>query len=168
MWYQQVWYLYFLVITVFVYWALCRSILSKKWFLVVASVALLASLQLAFTLALLGWTVTVFFASRYLLTKASSKRLRVLVVVMLALLGYLSFFKYLPGILALVFSSDSENGSINWLQSNVVIPIGLSYFTFKFLHYLINAYRRTLVEHSALDFTIVLLSNGRASSWSLR
>jgi alginate O-acetyltransferase complex protein AlgI len=150
--YQQTWYLYFLVGTLVIYWGLCRSEVAKKVCLSVASLILLGSLQVSFTVALAGWAAAVYFAARFICHNQSSKRLRVLVLGILALLGYLSFFKYLPGILLALLGSGAEGGSSTWIHTNVVLPIGISYFTFKFIHYLVNAYRGTLAKHTALDF----------------
>ncbi|MBS36645.1 MAG: hypothetical protein CMO26_12045 [Thiotrichales bacterium] len=152
--YPMSWYLYFLAGLLGVYWGVCRNATHKKLLLIVSSVALLASLQPWFTAGLLIWTAVVYLAANYLLSSESSKRLRLLVVVMLALLGYLSFFKYLPGLLEVLLSETTSTGAMNWLESNVVLPIGVSYFTFKFLHYLTNAYRRTLVAHAPIDFVL--------------
>jgi alginate O-acetyltransferase complex protein AlgI len=150
--YQQYWYLPFLFGTLLVYWLLCRTVNQKKYFLLVASVALLLSIQVEFTLALLCWTTAVFFLSRRLANPDVSRRGTLLVLGIVAVLAYLAFFKYLPPLLVTVFGTTNSGYNMDWLHRGLILPLGLSYFTFKFLHYMINAYRGQLVKHEPVDF----------------
>lgn len=150
--YQQYWYLPFLLGALLVYWLACRTIRLKKLFLLVASIALLLSIQVEFTLALLAWTTAVYFLSRRLADPEVSRRGTLLVLGIVAVLAYLAFFKYLPPLLALVFGTTNSDYQADWLHRGLILPLGLSYFTFKFLHYMINAFRGELVKHEPLDF----------------
>ena len=151
--YPQNWYWLFLVALLAGYWLLCRGPTAKKVVLIVASTILLGTLQPEFTLGILLWTAVVYLVAKTVMRPDGPARLRALVTVGLALLGYLAFFKYLPGLLAMMLDQVSGE-STTWLEQNVVLPIGISYITFKFLHYLIEVYRGHLSRHKALDFVL--------------
>ena len=152
--YQQYWYLPFLIGTLLVYWLACRSVRAKKLFLLAASVALLLSIQVGFTLALIGWTVAVYFLARRLANPEVSRRGTLLVLGIVSILAYLAFFKYLPPLLEAVFGTTNSDYNVDWLTTGFILPLGISYFTFKFLHYIINAYRGELIEHEPIDFAL--------------
>ena len=150
--YQQFWYLPFLFGSLLIYWLVCRTTRLKKIFLLAASVALLLSIQVEFTLVLLAWTTAVYFLSRRIANPDISNRGTLVVLGIVAVLAYMAFFKYLPPLLAIVFGSSNSAQNVDWLHTGLILPLGLSYFTFKFLHYMINAYRGGLVEHEPVDF----------------
>ena len=149
--YPQSYFVYFLIVTLILYWLVCRKPTHKKVLLIVASVGLLSAIQLRFTFALVCWIIIVYQVSRAIGNPATPNRLRLLTVALVGLIGYLSFFKHIPHLLQGFFSSGGS-GTSNWLRQEVILPLGISYFTFKFLHYLINAYRGQLPQHSFLDF----------------
>ena len=151
--FPQTWYLYFLVAAVVLYWAACRTAIVKKWFLIVISVGLLATLQPKFTIALLAWVALVYVVSTSILTADRPRRFRLLMTILLALLAYLSFFKYLPSVLTNLLTLFSSDG-LSWLEQRIVLPLGISYITFRFLHYLIDAYRGSLADYSKTDFLL--------------
>ena len=63
---------------------------------------------------------------------------------MIVILAYFFWTKYLPSIMMAL----SHQASF----LDLVIPLGISYFTFKLLHYSIERKRGTLPEHSYADF----------------
>ncbi|NIP46318.1 MAG: hypothetical protein GWN21_08175 [Gammaproteobacteria bacterium] len=150
--YQQFWYLPFLLASLLVYWLLCRNVRAKKIFLLAASIGFLLSVQVEFTLVLLAWTTAIYFLSRRLQNPNVEKRGTLLAMGVVAVLSYLAFFKYLPPLLTAVFGTTNTEHDVDWLHTGLILPLGLSYFTFKFLHYMINAYRGELVKHKPIDF----------------
>lgn len=77
------------------------------------------------------------------------KRKRVFGVSLLGVLSILIWFKYsnlLVGSVAAIFGLP-VNG---WLQ--VVMPLGISFFTFEYVHYLIELYFNHIPEHQAAEF----------------
>jgi alginate O-acetyltransferase complex protein AlgI len=153
--YPQQWYLPALLVLFLVHWGLLRSADARKTLIIVASLALLASLQPWFTVALVVWSALVYACGQQLPRTSGRRQLRLLVFAIVALVGYLAFFKYLPGLLLALFGDPEDKGQgMAWLHDNVVLPLGISYFTFRFLHYLIDAYRGQLVEHRFIDFAL--------------
>lgn len=152
--YHQVWYLPFLLGSLAIYWFLCRTIRLKKVFLTIVSIAFLLSIQAEFTLALLAWITAVYYLSRRLSSPDTRNRGTLLALGIVSVLAYLAFFKYLPPLIEAFFGTGNKGHDVDWLTTGFVLPLGISYFTFKFLHYLINAYRGDLIKHDPIDFVL--------------
>ena len=60
------------------------------------------------------------------------------------ILGWLAYYKYVPPVIAALASSEVER--------NVVIPIGISYFTFKLIHYAVEVGRGNIKDRSPATF----------------
>jgi len=65
-------------------------------------------------------------------------------MLLMLILAYFFWAKYLPAF-SLIFTLQAS-------VLDLVIPLGISYFTFKLLHYSIEKNRGTLPEHSYVDF----------------
>ena len=116
-------------------------------------------------LILLCVTATGFFGA-LLIELPEGRRRLVVVAVVIVDLCTLGVFKYL-GFFADSFSAAAERIGLNadWATLNVVLPIGLSYYLFQNLSYVIDVYRgdlratRGVVEYaSALSFFPQLLA----------
>jgi D-alanyl-lipoteichoic acid acyltransferase DltB (MBOAT superfamily) len=73
----------------------------------------------------------------------------------LNILGLVSF-KYLPFLLnniAAVLNLQAGQESANWLKTNLITPLGLSFFTFECIAYLIDVYRGAPATQKLLDFS---------------
>lgn len=69
------------------------------------------------------------------------------------ILGFLAFYKY--GLLrALLLGHSSRNGGP---ASRVALMIGVSYFSFKMIHFVVESYRRKIDRPSFLNFLIYIL-----------
>ncbi len=130
----------------------------RKFNLLVASYVFYAAWDLRFVLFLLYATATNWLAGR-LLTVWDQFTLRRRVVLWLTVLlniGLLCAFKY----------GNELLGALQWLGSfvslryetpriRILLPVGLSFFTFQALSYTIDIYRRTIKPASSiLDFAI--------------
>ena len=58
----------------------------------------------------------------------------------LALLGYLAYFKYIPQFRAATSAADAATATL--------IPLGVSYYTFKFIHYAVEVARGNVEDRS--------------------
>lgn len=129
--------------SVIVFWSLPKRF--RAGFLAAASFAYLATLDAVTSLTLLGWS-----AAFYYLAPGPDRmpaRRRLLSLLMWGILGYLAYFKYIPPLLATWFSDST---------ANIAIPLGISYFTFKFIHYALEKSRGNLAPHNAADFLCYL------------
>lgn len=101
------------------------------------------------------WFLAVLIASSlmnyalgvYLRRRPSSRRLWVGILLNVLLL---SFFKYLP-----LAAKVSSNPSLDILR-RIVLPIGISFWTFEALSYLFDLYREEDVEPSLLEFCLYM------------
>lgn len=61
---------------------------------------------------------------------------------------YLSYYKYLPNMLAYIAG--------NPLDSGIILPLGVSYFVFRLIHYAIESGRENLPTHNYMEFLTYL------------
>ncbi|MGC2111748.1 MAG: MBOAT family O-acyltransferase [Candidatus Korobacteraceae bacterium] len=125
-----------------------RSRSARQILLLVLSYALYLSWAWWFALVLLGSTLVNFLFGRSLRRTRSATTLWIGIVVNVALL---SSFKYLPEL-----AHASPN---TWLHtfSNVVLPLGLSFWTFQAMSYLFDLYGGEQLEPSLLEFALYMV-----------
>jgi alginate O-acetyltransferase complex protein AlgI len=170
-----------LAVAVPTYWALAPRL--RLAFLAIVSAAYLAVLAPFSAASFLFWTIVFFFAAPLAALEqkvcienneaeevisaeanggagtAIRKRVahartivtrthpRVLPVLILSILVYLLAFKYLPEILQHLGGAGS---------AAMVVPLGISYFTFKIVHYAIEVARKNVPDHSLWEFLCYL------------
>jgi len=124
-----------------VFWLL--PLRFRTGFLALASMGYLATLAPFSVLALAGWTAAFY----YLAPRAAGgdgANNRLLSVLILAILGYLAYFKYIPPLVEAISPGPTEK--------QLIIPLGISYFTFKFIHYAVETARGNIQHRSLPDF----------------
>ncbi len=136
----------FLALAVPVFWVLPRSL--RFGFLGLLSAGFLFRLAPLSIAALSGWMV-LFHVLSPALKPGRPQRMRIAVGAILALLAFLAYFKYVPPLL--------EALSGRTLSSRVLIPLGISYYTFKLIHYVIEVARGTIKERSFQQFFCYLM-----------
>ncbi len=101
-------------------------------------------IELNAPVVLLGWTLLFYWLTP---TMASRGRrgTAVMVALILAIVGYLAYFKYFPRLAADLFGPESPMAAI-------ALPLGISYFTFKLIHYVAEVARGTIKERSFQQF----------------
>lgn len=132
-------YLLFLPAVVFLYWVLPQKL--RLPMLMVASYFFYASWIPAFLLLIIPMTMFNFFWGK-LLHNAKDHRKLIFGTGITANLLCLGVFKYsnflistVDGILHLV-----TRHNLSW-SVNIILPLGISFFTFEFIHYLFEIYR---------------------------
>lgn len=145
---------YFLPVLLLLYYALPgRFLAARNVLLLAVGCVFYAWISPWFAALLLGLTVVNYVLSRVL---AYTEKRRVAVSVIVAAvtldLGVLGFFKYmgfleriLSGLIALV-------GTSAFPVLQIVLPVGISFYTFKLLAYLVDTYRGRPPARSLLDF----------------
>lgn len=137
----------FLVGLLVAYWRIPAR--WRRHVLWAGSLALLGFLSWRATAAFLALAGFIYLVGRRLREQPIRRSLRttLLSIGIAAPVAYLCTFKYLPeysppihAVLQLLASGD------------LLLPLGISYFTFKFLHYIIEARRGTLPPHDWWDF----------------
>lgn len=151
--FNSVQYGLFLVAVVGLYWLLPRRF--RRYLLLIASYAFYAAWDWRFLSLIVFSTATDFMVGRYLeRTDDQSRRKRALLLSISVNIGLLAIFKYLS------FFVDSAVSALEalGLQPNVtsltiILPVGISFYTFQTLSYSIDVYRRkTPAVHNLVTF----------------
>lgn len=131
-----------LLLSVVVFWLLPKS--YRFNFLAIVSISYLATIELKSTLVLLVWTVAFYWLAPQTIGNDSWRRWLLSTLIM-GILSYLLYFKYLPPLLeALSFGNE--------IACQVILPLGISYFTFKFIHYVVEVARGNIQDRSLPQF----------------
>lgn len=125
-------YLFFLITVVFVYYSFKRSFIV----LLLASIIFYSSFSLKYTILFLVLCVINFFLGKFLY---KYKRKTILILGIVLNLLILIYFRYTNFILDNLYAIYPIEGSK--LVIDILIPLGISFFMFEMLHYLIDIYR---------------------------
>lgn len=129
----------------------------KKTFLLLMSYLFYAAWNAPYLLIIIFSTLVDFFAARriHAAQRIGAKRAW-LAVSLLGNLGVLSYFKYGGFVLENTTLALAQIGVVyEPLPWNVLLPVGISFFTFQTLTYSIDVYRgRLKPDHSLLDFAV--------------
>lgn len=150
-------FLFFAIVFV-TYW-LIPSNKGRKLWLLAASYVFYGSWDWRFLLLLIASTSVDYFVALYLDRTSDETRRR---IAFWASIGFnltvLGFFKYYN------FFSDSFSDllgifgiTVDFFTLNVILPLGISFYTFQTMSYVIDVYRRDLkATRSALDFALFI------------
>ena len=140
-----VWYYApFLLIVLLVYWKTKNP--HKKYLLAVSSILFLYTIISYALLVLIFLSSTVYLIQKLLLQNNPKefKTKFIFYAMILGLVTYWFIFKYYLG------TSSS-------LKNITFFLFGLSFFSFKFLHYIIDTYRGTIPKHDYCDFLLYIV-----------
>jgi len=121
-------------------------VLPGKWrntFLAVISIAYVAHLDAFTAIALSVWAVVFHRVA----PRARDGRRWVVSTLILLILGFLLGFKYLPPLLEQLMAGDGPS---------ILLPLGLSYYSFKLIHYAVETARGNIERHSVATFAAYL------------
>jgi alginate O-acetyltransferase complex protein AlgI len=137
--------------------SLCRSLTSNNWLLLIASYAFYISWSLPCGLLILVVSLVDYHVGRKLAqTELPGRRKRWLAVSIATNLSLLGFFKYTNFLLAnagwglRLLGLDTSG----W-RFDIILPVGISFFTFKSMSYTLDVYRRSIQPcRSARDYLL--------------
>jgi alginate O-acetyltransferase complex protein AlgI len=161
----------FLLSILGMYWAIeSRSL--KLWVIVVASLVFYSSLQIQYVPLLLTMTGITFRLGQALGTPMdwrisnenwqfaqqdwNRRRLKLLVLSIAINILLLLGFKYLPFLISTVgglFNLPEAKASADWLGDRLLAPLGISFFCFECIAYLIDVYRGAPATYDLLKFS---------------
>lgn len=144
-----------------IYWIIpIKYTSAKRWFLILASYLLYMNFNPAYALILLGITIVTYVAALYLestFASANIKKRKIIVWtgVVLAALPLL-VFKYYSFINDSIFSAMEVIGiKFNLPGLNWAVPVGISFFTFQALGYMLDVYfHKIRAERSFSDYLL--------------
>ena len=137
----------FLPIVFFLYWFVANKNLKlQNLLIVVSSYVFYGWWDWRFLSLILFSTIIDYSVGRRLLNEENiSKRKVLLWISILVNLGFLGFFKYYNFFLDNFVSAFSFFGtSINANSLNIILPVGISFYTFQTLSYTIDVYKKKL------------------------
>lgn len=146
-------YAFFVALVFLAYWFIVPA--SLRWgVLLAASFGLLFCLFPAHSLLILAVASAVYLAGEWI---ASGKRgwKAAFILSVPGVLGMLAYYKYLP------LAARTLNDISRWAGSparfdipETVIPIGISFFTFRFVHYLVEVKRGSIESRGYFKFLL--------------
>ena len=137
----------FLPIVFFLYWFVANKNLKLQNFLIVVASYLFYGLWDWRFLSLILFSTLIDYSVGVRLSKEEniSKRKILLWISILVNLGFLGFFKYYNFFLDNFITAFSFFGTpINAQGLNIILPVGISFYTFQTLSYTIDVYKRKL------------------------
>lgn len=136
----------FLLASLVIYYSFGQS----KIILLVSGILFYASFSIKLTLLVLIASC-INFAFGILLSKKKFKKL--LPFTILLNLFFLGYFKYLNFLLDIL---SVDNPLANNFTQNIIIPIGISFLTFEFIHYIVDVWKGKKPLKNPLDFLIFI------------
>lgn len=137
----------FLPITFFIYWFIAnKSLKIQNLFILIISYVFYGWWDWRFLSLILASTIVDFFVAKSLLGLENEKKRRLLLCTSLIFnLGLLGFFKYYNFFVESFKSSfDIVGFYFNLETLNIILPVGISFYTFQTLSYTIDVYKRKL------------------------
>lgn len=137
----------FLPVVFFLYWFVFnRNLKFQNLLIVLASYVFYGWWDWRFLSLILFSTIIDYSVGNLLLNDERNSRRRILLWVSIVVnLGFLGFFKYYNFFLESFISSFSFFGSeIKANTLNIILPVGISFYTFQTLSYTIDVYKRKL------------------------
>lgn len=134
-----------------------RQQLTKKIFLITISYLLYINCDAAYSLILLGITLITFYGAK-IISNTPTIHKRHILIALFTTLAFLPLliFKYYNFIITSVTQILTDIGfrfelpGLNW-----AIPIGISFFSFQAIGYLLDVYhKRIKAEHNIIDYTL--------------
>jgi alginate O-acetyltransferase complex protein AlgI len=137
---------------VLILWSLAwhlRSVTTRQALLLAASYLFYAGWGLDFLFVLVASSLMNYAWGLVLRWRATAVCLSAGVLLNLLLLG---FFKYLPSLLALASAGSGQPAVLR----DIVMPVGISFWTFQGLSYLFDIYRDEETDPSLLEFCLYM------------
>jgi alginate O-acetyltransferase complex protein AlgI len=134
-----------------------RNFATEKWFLLFASYLFYMSWSVPYVFLILLTSIIDYGVGEALgRVEAPRARKNLLVISVVANLGVLGYFKYTNFVLDNVwFAAHAVGMNTQRWHYDIILPAGISFFTFQSMTYTIEAYRRTLTpSRSPRDFLL--------------
>lgn len=148
-------FLIFLAVVIPTYYAVGKK--YRNWLLLVSSYFFYGYWDYRFLSLIIISTLIDFYVGKELaLTIDKQKRKYLLWTSMISNLGILGFFKYF-GFFVSTFAPMAAifGGNLDYLHLNIILPVGISFYTFQTMSYTIDVYRGTLKPtNNLLDFAV--------------
>jgi len=140
-------FFFFLPITFLLYWFVSKQLKWQNFFLVIASYVFYGWWDWRFLLLM---TLTTFsgyagglLVARYEGQRTQQKRITATVIILnLVILGLFKYYNFFGENLAALFRSFGIR--LDWITIDILLPVGISFYTFQALSYSIDVYQKKL------------------------
>lgn len=138
---------------VFLLYTVIPNLRARNVLLIIASLAFYAYGEIIYVLLMIFSTILNYFCARWVARDPARKSKAALIVAVVVNLGILGVFKY-TGMLVTTFNSLTGLGVP---VPAIALPIGISFFTFQALSYVIDVYRGTVdVQKNYLNILLYI------------
>lgn len=153
-------YMIFLPVVVLLYWAIPSRL--RTTLLLVASYIFYMNWKPIYGLLIFGLTVANYFIG-LAINKFEAKRKTILIAGLVFNLGCLCFYKYANFLLESFFQTYAWGRALLGFQIpagmespalHIILPLGISFFTFEFIHYITDVYRGSKPVSNFRDFAL--------------
>lgn len=146
-------YLVFLPLVFIVYWGMARSKKEQNWIIVLSSFVFYGWWDVK-CLFLMIATCTVNYVLVKLMERKDGIRkglLYIAIILDFCILGTFKYFNFFADNLEIMLESIGIKADFPTL--NIILPVGVSFYTFQLVGYVIDCYKRKIqVPHSFVDF----------------
>lgn len=133
-------FLVFLLLTLLVFYLVPRS--ARIWVILAASYVFYCFFRIEYGLLLVASTLVDFYVAQSINRTTGGKRKGLLALSLITNLGLLAYFKYRWFLSTLVTNPEGLVEATAYLSDlHILIPIGISFYTFQTLSYTIDVYR---------------------------
>ncbi len=141
--------LLFLPIAVAIYYALAKRQEAREWWLIAASLFFYGWWDVRFVPLLIGQTVVTWLLAELAGRKGWRWPLQFAIVANFAVLGLFKYLDFGATILA-------EVSGLQFAKASLVLPIGISFYTFELVSYLVDRLRGTAPHYNIRVFSLFI------------
>lgn len=129
-----------------IYWLLSKNLTLRNVFILIASYFFYGCWNWKFLMLIITSSIVDYIIGRYIMKSTSKSKKKVLLIVSLMVnLGILFYFKYFEFFVSSFADSFSLFGrAFDTDTLNIILPVGISFYTFQTLSYTIDIYRGKL------------------------
>ena len=147
--------LFFLIAVFFIYWYLLNNFL-RKVLLLSASLAFISLFNFAYIIYYLILISFVYLSAEAVISETAGRKV-IFYTCLFFLIFNFCFFKYFKGLLDFFSSYVPFPAFAQNSIPEIIFPLGLSFITFRLIHYLVEANRQGIGKRGVLDFFLYAL-----------
>jgi D-alanyl-lipoteichoic acid acyltransferase DltB (MBOAT superfamily) len=153
---------FILVFTIYYFPYIRRNVRYQNIWLLIASIFFYGYTDLKVLPILLGSIIVFFFIGKWLKSaliknnkKLASRITTIGVCIGIGVLLYFKYFNFFADSIIVLLNAIGFH--ISWSTLNIILPIGVSFFTFKFISYIIEIHRERIDPcKNILDFSVYI------------
>ena len=147
---SQEFILLFLPVATGIYYALARYQAARQWWLIVASLAFYGWWDLRFVPLLLGQSLATWLLAELAIRRQWRWPLQFAIVANLSVLGLFKYLDFGANILEQVTG-------LEFAKASLILPIGISFYTFELISYLVDRLRGNAPRYELRVFTLFIV-----------